>query len=166
MASSSVHRLAIALALLGPASAGAAPFEAHGFVRAAAARFEAPVGFLDGGFGKLEAGADFVVTRPVFDPRSFDRVAKRLEDAKLPVLLGLRPLDSVLDAEWMANEMPGSQVPDHVLDRIRRAPSPEAAAAEGIGMARDLYASLKGRVHGVLVTALAGRIDRALDVLD
>ena len=115
---------------------------------------------------KLEAGADFVVTRPVFDPRSFDRVAKQLEDAKLPVLLGLRPLDSVLDAEWMANEMPGSQVPDGVLDRMRRAQSPEAAASEGIAIARDLYAGLKGRVQGVLVTALPGRIDRALDILE
>ena len=115
---------------------------------------------------KLEAGADFVVTRPVFDPRSFDRVAKQLEDAKLPVLLGLRPLDSVLDAEWMANEMPGSQIPDGVLDRMRRAQSPEAAAAEGIAIARDLYAGLKGRVQGVLVTALPGRIDRALDILE
>ena len=115
---------------------------------------------------KLEAGADFVVTRPVFDPRSFDRVAKQLEDAKLPVLLGLRPLDSVLDAEWMANEMPGSQVPDGVLDRMRRAQSPESAAAEGIAIARDLYAGLKGRVQGVLVTALPGRIDLALDILE
>ena len=115
---------------------------------------------------KLEAGADFVVTRPVFDPRSLDRVAKQLEDAKLPVLLGLRPLDSVLDAEWMANEMPGSQIPDGVLDRMRRAQSPEAAAAEGIAIARDLYAGLKGRVQGVLVTALPGRIDRALDILE
>jgi homocysteine S-methyltransferase len=115
---------------------------------------------------KVEAGADFVVTRPIFDPRSFDRVAKRLEDARLPVLLGLRPLDSVLDAEWMANEVPGSQVPDHVLERIRRAQNPDAAAAEGIAIARDLYASLKARVNGVLVTAVPGRIDRALDVLD
>ena len=115
---------------------------------------------------KLEAGADFVVTRPVFDSRSFDRVAKKLEDAKLPVLLGLRPLDSALDAEWMANEMPGSQIPDGVLDRMRRAQSPEAATAEGIAIARDLYAGLKGRVQGVLVTALPGRIDRALDVLE
>jgi methionine synthase / methylenetetrahydrofolate reductase(NADPH) len=115
---------------------------------------------------KLEAGADFIVTRPVFDSRSFDRVAKKLEDAKLPVLLGLRPLDSVLDAEWMANEMPGSQIPDGVLDRMRRAQSPEAAAAEGIAIARDLYAGLKGRVQGVLLTALPGRIDRALDILE
>jgi len=56
--SSTARRVAIALALVSAASAGAAPFEAHGFVRAAAARLDAPVGFLDGGFGKLEAGAD------------------------------------------------------------------------------------------------------------
>jgi hypothetical protein len=66
----------------------------------------------------------------------------------------------------MANEMPGSHVPDEVLERIRRAQSPEAAAVEGIAIARDLYAALKGRVQGVLVTALPGRIDRALDVLE
>jgi 5,10-methylenetetrahydrofolate reductase len=82
------------------------------------------------------------------------------------VLLGVRPLDSVLDAEWMANEMPGSHIPDEVLDRMRRAETAEAAAAEGIAIARDLYSALKGRVHGVLVTALPGRIDRALDVLE
>jgi homocysteine S-methyltransferase len=115
---------------------------------------------------KLEAGADFVVTRPIFDARSFDRVAKRLEDARLPVVLGLRPLESVLDAEWMANEMPGSHVPDGVLERMRRAQSPEAAAAEGIAIARDLYAALKGHVQGVVVTAWPGRIGRALDVLE
>jgi methionine synthase / methylenetetrahydrofolate reductase (NADH) len=115
---------------------------------------------------KLEAGADFIVTRPVFDPRAFDRVAKWLDDAKLPVLLGLRPLDSVVDAEWMANEMPGSQVPEDVMDRMRRATTPEAASAEGRVIARELYAALKGRVQGVLVMALPGRIDRALEVLD
>src|SRR5688572_13960510 len=114
---------------------------------------------------KVEAGADFVVTRPVFDLRSFDRVAKRLDDAKLPVLLGLRPLDSVVDAEWMANEMPGAHIPDDLLDRMRRARNVEAAAAEGIAIAQDLYAALKGRVQGVLVTASPGRIGRALDVL-
>ncbi len=102
----------------------------------------------------------------MFDPQSFDRVAKRLEDANLPVVLGLRPLDSVVDAEWMANEMPGSRIPDGVLERMRRAKNAEAAAAEGIAIARDLYAALRGRVHGVLVTALPGRIGHALDVLE
>jgi methionine synthase I (cobalamin-dependent)/5,10-methylenetetrahydrofolate reductase len=115
---------------------------------------------------KLEAGAEFVMTRPVFDRRSFERVATRLEAARLPVLLGLRPLDSVIDAEWMANEMPGSQIPDSVLDRMRRAQTAGAAEAEGIAIARDLYAALKDQVQGVCVTASSGRIGRALDVLE
>jgi hypothetical protein len=52
-----------------------------------------------------------------------------------------------------------------VLDRMRRAQSPEAAAAEGVAIARDLLAALKGRVQGVLVTTLPGRSDRAIDIL-
>ena len=114
---------------------------------------------------KIEAGAEFVVTRPIFDPQSFDRVAKRLEAARLPVLMGLRPLDSVLDAEWMANEMPGSSIPDAVLERMRRADTAESAASEGIAIARDVYAALKGRVHGVLLMVSPSRTDRALEVI-
>jgi methionine synthase I (cobalamin-dependent)/5,10-methylenetetrahydrofolate reductase len=114
---------------------------------------------------KLDAGAEFIVTRPVFDVRSFDRVAARLEAAKLPVLLGVRPLDSVLDADFMANEMPGSPIPEGALERMRRAHTPESAAKEGIAVAREVYAALKTRVQGVLVTASPGGIDRALDVL-
>jgi homocysteine S-methyltransferase len=115
---------------------------------------------------KLEAGADFVVTRPVFDPESFDRVAARLEAARLPVLLALRPLADTLDAEFMANEMAGSRVPEGVLERMRRARTPEAAAAEGIAIAREVYLALKGRVQGVLITAPHGQIDHSLAILD
>jgi len=115
---------------------------------------------------KIEAGADFVLTRPVFDLRTYERVAKRLEAARLPVLLGLRPLDSVVDAEWMANEMPGSQIPEPILRRMRQAPTPEAAAAEGMKIARDVYSALRAHVGGVCVTAPAGRIDRALELLE
>jgi homocysteine S-methyltransferase len=114
---------------------------------------------------KVEAGAEFVVTRPVFDVGSFDRLAPRLEAAGLPVVLGLRPLESVLDAECMANEISGVHVPDEVLARMRRAATPEAARAEGILIAREVYHALKGRVHGLHLMAPLGRIDLALDVL-
>jgi homocysteine S-methyltransferase len=114
---------------------------------------------------KLEAGAEFVVTRPVFDVRSFDRVATRLEASGLPVLLGVRALESVVDAEWMANEIPGAQVPEAVLERMRRARTPESATAEGIAIARDVYQALKGRAQGLVVTAPLGRIDLALEIL-
>jgi homocysteine S-methyltransferase len=114
---------------------------------------------------KLEAGADFVVTRPVFDARLFDRIAQRLERSGLPVLLGVRPLESVLDAEWMANEVPGAQIPDGVLERMRGARTAESAAAEGIAIARDVYQALKDRVQGVFVAAPLGRIDLAVEIV-
>jgi homocysteine S-methyltransferase len=114
---------------------------------------------------KLEAGAEFVVTKPLFDARSFDRVASRLDALGLPVLLGVRPFENIVDAEWMANEVPDAQVPDEVLERMRRARTPESAAAEGIAIARDVCEALKGRVHGVFVAAPLGRIDLALAVL-
>jgi len=114
---------------------------------------------------KLEAGAEFIVTRPVFDTRSFDRLAARLERSGLPVLLGVRPLENMLDAEWMANELPGMQVPDAVLERLRRARTPESAAAEGIAIAREVYQALKDRVQGVLVIAPLGRIDLSLELI-
>jgi methionine synthase I (cobalamin-dependent)/5,10-methylenetetrahydrofolate reductase len=115
---------------------------------------------------KVEAGADFIVTRPVFDAETFVRVASRLEAARLPVILGVRPLQDALDAEWMAHEMAGARVPASAVERMRRARTPEAAAAEGIAIAREVFAALKGRVQGVLMTVPHGRIDRSLEILE
>jgi methionine synthase I (cobalamin-dependent)/5,10-methylenetetrahydrofolate reductase len=114
---------------------------------------------------KVEAGAEFVVTRPVFDVQSYDRISARVEAARLPVVLGIRPLASVLDAEFMANEVSGVDVPSEVLDRMRRASTAKAATAEGVAIAREVYHALKSRVQGVHVTAALGRVDLALEVL-
>ena len=114
---------------------------------------------------KLEAGAEFIVTRPVFDVRSFDRVAARLDASGLPILLGVRPFENVVDAEWMANEIPGGHVPAEVVERMRRARSAEAAAAEGIAIAREVYQRLKERTQGVVLAAPLGRLDLALEIL-
>jgi homocysteine S-methyltransferase len=114
---------------------------------------------------KVEAGAEFVVTRPVFDARSFERLHARIERAGLPVLLGVRPLESVVDAECMANEVAGAHVPPEVLERMRRASTAEGAAREGVAAVRDVFQVLKHHVHGVFVSAPFGRVDLALDVL-
>jgi homocysteine S-methyltransferase len=115
---------------------------------------------------KIDAGADFIVTRPVFDADTFDRVASRLAGAELPVILGVRPLEDAVDAEFMAHEVAGSLVPASAVERMRRMRTPEAAAAEGIAIAREVYAALKGRVQGVLMTVPHGRIERALEILE
>ena len=114
---------------------------------------------------KVEAGAEFAVTKPVFDLSTFERFFRRIESAKLPVVVGLWPFESVLNAEFMANEVPGVLVPEPVLERMRRASSPEAAAAEGVAIAREVGCALRGIVQGVHVATPSGAIDAALEVV-
>ena len=114
---------------------------------------------------KVEAGAEFAVTKPVFDLGTFERFFRRIESAGLPVIVGLWPFESVLNAEFMANEVPGVRVPDAVLERMRRVGTAEAAAAEGVSIAREIGCALKGTVQGVHVAAPPGRIASAVEVL-
>jgi len=115
---------------------------------------------------KVEAGAEFVVTRPIFDVRGFERFLKRIETARLPIIAGVFPFESARNAEFMVNEVPGVQVPDSLLDRMGRADGQEAAAREGIAIARQIAAELRGAVQGVQVSTQSGDIDAALAVLD
>lgn len=115
---------------------------------------------------KVEAGAEFVITRPVFDLAGFERFLKRIETARLPVIAGVFPFDSARNAEFIANEVPGVRVPDALMERMRRADGHDAAAAEGIAIAREVAAGLRHAVQGVQVSTQTGNIDAALGVLD
>jgi 5,10-methylenetetrahydrofolate reductase len=114
---------------------------------------------------KVEAGAEFAITKPVFDVGTFETFFKRIASAKLPIILGLWPFESVLNAEFMANEVPGVRVPDAVLERMHRVSSPEGALAEGVAIAREVGCALKGTVQGVHVAAPSGRIESAVEVI-
>jgi homocysteine S-methyltransferase len=115
---------------------------------------------------KIEAGAEFVLTRPVFDLRNFERVMKRIETARVPIIAGIFPFESARTAEFMANEVPGVHVPDAVLDRMRHAGGPDEAAAEGIRIAREMAGGVRPMVQGVQVSTQSGNIDVALAVVD
>jgi homocysteine S-methyltransferase len=115
---------------------------------------------------KVEAGAEFVITRPVFDVAAFHAVFRRLEAAHLPVLAGVLPFDSARNAEFVANEIPGIRVPEPLLERMRRADGPERAAEEGVAIAREIAWELRRSVHGIQVSTPSGSIDAALAVLD
>jgi homocysteine S-methyltransferase len=115
---------------------------------------------------KVEAGAEFAITKPIFDVAGFERFMTRIEGFRIPVLAGLWPFESVLNAEFMANEVPGVQVPDALLERMHRAECADAAAAEGVAIARDVGRALKGLVQGLHVSAPSGQIEAALEVLD
>jgi len=115
---------------------------------------------------KVEAGAEFAVTTPVFDVATFERLHARIAGAGLPIVLGLWPFESAINAEFMANEVPGVRVPEPVVERMRRADGAEAARAEGAAIAREVGTALRDRVHGVFVAAPGDPVEAALAVLD
>src|SRR5688500_5330294 len=115
---------------------------------------------------KVEAGAEFAVTRPVFDVKAFERFLARVAPMRLPIIAGIWPFESALHAEFMANEVPGVTVPDAFVDRMRKTASAEAAAAEGVLVAREIVIAIKGMAAGVQISVPSGRLDAALDVLD
>jgi homocysteine S-methyltransferase len=115
---------------------------------------------------KVAAGAEFAVTRPVFDAGAFERLHARIAAAGIPIVLGLWPLESALSAEFMANELPGMHVPEAVVERMRRAAGAEAAAAEGIAIAREIGAAVKGAVQGLHVAAPSGQVASAMAIVE
>jgi homocysteine S-methyltransferase len=115
---------------------------------------------------KVEAGAEFAITQPVFDVFAMRQFLDRIERVRIPVLAGITPLESLRHAEFMANEVPGVSVPESVLERMRRAEEEGRAAEEGLAIARELVSELSGRVQGLQITVASGAVDRALQVLE
>ncbi len=115
---------------------------------------------------KVEAGAEFVVTRPIFDLRAFELLHKRIQSARLPIIGGVVPLESARHAEFMANEVPGIRVPDELLARMRRAEDAESAAREGVAIAREIAMELQGSVQGLQIATASGDTNAALAILD
>ncbi len=115
---------------------------------------------------KVEAGAEYAITQPVFDPAQLERFLRTIEDVRIPIVAGIWPLVSARNAEFLANEVPGVTVPESVLVRMRQANarSKEHAAAEGIAIAREMLELVRGEVQGVQVSAPFGRVELALEV--
>ncbi|MFP5355153.1 MAG: methylenetetrahydrofolate reductase, partial [Gemmatimonadota bacterium] len=117
---------------------------------------------------KVEAGAEFAITQPVFDPRQLERFLREVETTRIPIIAGIWPLVSLRNAEFLANEVPGVVVPDDILQRMRRANerSSEHAVAEGIAIAREMLALVRHDVQGVQVSAPFGKVALALHVIE
>jgi homocysteine S-methyltransferase len=114
---------------------------------------------------KIEAGAEYIVTQPVFDIRILENFMKRIAHVKLPLLSGIWPLISYRNAEFMNNEVPGASVPAEILDRMRKTTTKEEGFAEGVKIARETYEYVKGEVAGVQLSAPMGRIDGVAMIL-
>jgi homocysteine S-methyltransferase len=114
---------------------------------------------------KVEAGAEYVVTQPVFDLDLLEAFLKKTEQYKIPFVAGIWPLTSYRNAEFMVNEL-RVPVPDEYMDRMRRADSAEKARAEGIQIAREMSARVRRIVQGVQLSAPFGRYEMAIQVAE
>jgi methionine synthase / methylenetetrahydrofolate reductase (NADH) len=114
---------------------------------------------------KVQAGAEYAVTQPVFDLSLLENFLRRIEHCRIPVVAGIWPLVSVRNAEFMKNELRVS-VPDSILERMSRAATPEAAREEGIAIAREMVISIREMTQGAQISAPQGRYSSAVDVLE
>jgi methionine synthase / methylenetetrahydrofolate reductase(NADPH) len=112
---------------------------------------------------KVEAGAEFAVTEPIFDIPALDSFLSGIECVRIPVIAAVRPFDSLRHAEYLANEVPNLRVPEALLDRMRRAEGPEAEVREGVAIAQEIARAVCTRVQGLQIEGPQGAV---LEVLD
>jgi methionine synthase / methylenetetrahydrofolate reductase(NADPH) len=112
---------------------------------------------------KLEAGADFVMTQPLYDLETLVRTLERVGKVEVPILLGVMPLQSSRHAEYLHNEVPGITIPDWARERMRR--GGEHGMQEGIAMAREFLREARTYVQGVYLMPSFGRFEQVAEIL-
>jgi methionine synthase / methylenetetrahydrofolate reductase(NADPH) len=121
-------------------------------------------------YWKVDAGAEYAITQPVFDPDQLLRFLDRLdaEGLRIPIVAGVWPLVSARNAEFLANEVPGVSIPEPLVERMRSAGAAgkEAGIEEGITIAHEMVERIRDQVQGIQVSAPFGKVPLALRVLE
>jgi len=117
-------------------------------------------------FWKVDAGAEFIITQPVFDVKLFENFVRKIEQYKLPLIAGLWPLSSIRNAEFMNNEIPGCSVPESILKRLKKvSDSKEKSIEEGIKIAIEILNNIKDLINGIQISVPFGRIQIVFEIL-
>src|SRR5215203_2732361 len=117
---------------------------------------------------KVEAGAEFAITQPVFDTEQLRDFLKRIEHVRVPVVAGIWPLVSYRNAEFLHNEVPGVRVTPSIMERMRLASEKgkDAARDEGLAIARECLLDVRDTIQGVQVSAPFNNVKYALEVFE
>ena len=100
---------------------------------------------------KVQAGAEYAVTTPIYDLEALDEFLRRVDHVRVPIIAAIRPFESLLHAEYLANEVPNLRVPEALIARMRRADAAGTACDEGVLIARELAEAVRTRVQGLQV---------------
>jgi homocysteine S-methyltransferase len=114
---------------------------------------------------KVQAGAEYVVTQPVFDLDQLELFLRRMERVKIPLIAGIWPLTSYRNAEFMVNEL-RVPVPERFMERLRKADTAEKARREGVEIAQEMVRRVRPMVEGVQLSAPFGRYAMAVEVAE
>lgn len=115
---------------------------------------------------KIDGGAELIMTQPVYDPAVLDRFLSDAVPLGVPILVGLLPLASYRNAEFLHNEVPGMQIPEHIRDRMRKAGGGPSGRAEGVKIAREMLEMVRQRIEGAYIMPPFGRYELALQVIE
>ncbi len=117
---------------------------------------------------KVEAGAQYAITQPVFDTEQLREFLERIEHVRIPIVAGIWPLVSFRNAEFLHNEVPGVRVTPSIMERMRVASEKgkEQARDQGLEIARELLTDVRDLIQGVQVSAPFGNVRYALEVFD
>ena len=115
---------------------------------------------------KIKTGIDFAITQPIFDADEFLDFIKHLPADSPPIMAGIWPLRSLRNTEFLASEVPGVQVADAVIERMRAADARGCAAEEGIEIAREIILALNGKVSGFQLAAPFNKVEAPIQLLE
>jgi homocysteine S-methyltransferase len=115
---------------------------------------------------KVKAGAEYVMTQPVYDPRTVERFLGLIKHLNVPVLIGILPLYSHRNAEFLHNEVPGMVIPDDIRERMRVAGSGEEAQAEGVRIAQEALVAAREQAQGAYIMPPFNKVELAVRVID
>jgi methionine synthase / methylenetetrahydrofolate reductase(NADPH) len=118
-------------------------------------------------YWKIDAGAEYIITQPVFDIKIFENFINETSKYNIPVIAGLWPLTSIRNAEFMNNEIHGCYVPDFIMKRLEKyQDNKEESREEGIRIARDILFEIKDMIRGVQISMPFGRVQTVFDLLE
>jgi homocysteine S-methyltransferase len=115
---------------------------------------------------KVKTGAEYVMTQPIYDPRTLERFFAMMRHLEVPLLVGILPLYSHRNAEFLHNEVPGMSIPDDIRERMRRAGSGEKAQAEGVQVAQEATLAAREMAQGVYIMPPFNKVELAVRVMD
>jgi methionine synthase I (cobalamin-dependent)/5,10-methylenetetrahydrofolate reductase len=115
---------------------------------------------------KIKAGAEYVMTQPVYDPKTVETFLGMIRHLHVPVLIGILPLYSHKNAEFLHNEVPGMTIPEDIRERMRQAGSGEGAQAEGVRIAQEALVAVRDLVQGAYVMPPFNKVDLAVRVIE